>query len=177
MDDISRHLGISKKTLYQYFKDKNELVKEITKSVIEDRQQEYDEVAQGADNAIEELFLMSKCLRKHFAEINPALIFDLKKFHAEAWDVFVEYEHVTVFESIKANLEKGVKEGYYRKDINIKVLAKLRVEQVHMSFDPHVFPKNEYDFTEVQVQMFDHFVYGLLTAKGHLLYEKYKQEN
>jgi len=177
MDDIARHLSISKKTLYLHFKDKNELVKVITESFIDERQAEYDDATEKASNAIEELYLMSICLRKHFSEINPSLIFDLKKFHKDAWDVFVDYEHITVYESIKNNLIKGVDEGYYRKDFDVKVLAKLRVEQVHMSFDPHVFPKDEFDFTEVQVQMFDHFVYGVLTEKGRKLYEKYKQEN
>lgn len=177
MDDIARHLGISKKTLYQHFKDKNELVEIITRKVINDRQSEYEEVTCSASNAIEELFFMSKCLRKHFAELNPSLIYDLKKFYPEAWEVFMEYEHVTVFESIRTNLDKGIEEGYFRKEINKEVLAKLRVEQVHMSFDPHVFPKTDYDFTEVQMQMFDHFVYGLLTPEGTKQYEKYKKEN
>lgn len=177
MDDIARHLGISKKTLYQHFKDKNELVEKITKSVIVERQSEYEEVTKNATNAIEELFLMSKCLRAHIADLNPSLVFDLKKFHPNAWDLFMDYEHITVYESIIDNLKRGKSEGFFRKEISINVLAKLRVEQVHMSFDPHTFPKNEFDFTEVHMQMFDHYVYGLLTAKGLTLYEKYKQEN
>ena len=130
-----------------------------------------------ATNAIEELFLMSKCLRTHVAELNPSLVFDLKKFHKSAWNVFMDFEHITVYESLLDNLERGKQEGFFRAEININVLAKLRVEQVHMSFDPHVFPKDEFDFTEVHMQMFDHYVYGLLTSKGLKLYEKYKKEN
>jgi AcrR family transcriptional regulator len=177
MDDIARHLGISKKTLYQHFKDKNELVEEVTQSVIEERHSEYQQVTKEADNAIEELFLMSKCLRTHVAALNPSLIFDLKKFHSNAWNMFMDFEHITVYKDIIDNLERGVKEDFFRSDINIKILAKLRVEQVHMSFDPHVFPKNEFDFTEVHMQIFDHYVYGLLTTRGLKLYKKYKQEN
>lgn len=177
MDDIARHLGISKKTLYLQFKDKNELVEKVTEFVIEERRFEYDEVTKKATNAIEELFLMSKCLRTHVAALNPSLVFDLQKFHNSAWNMFLEFEHVTVYESIIDNLERGKAEGFFRADIHIKILSKLRVEQVHMSFDPHVFPKDEFDFTEVHMQMFDHFVYGLLTKKGLKLYEKYKQKN
>jgi AcrR family transcriptional regulator len=177
MDDISRHMGISKKTIYQYFKDKNDLVEKVTEEYIRVRQDEYCEVTQKAANAIEELHLMSKCLRKHFGELNPSLVFDLKKFYPSAWNVFVEYERKTVFTSIQDNLDRGKKEGFFRKKINSNILAKLRVEQVHMSFDPSVFPKQEFDFTQVQMEMFDHYVYGLLTEKGNELYEKYKQEN
>lgn len=177
MDDISRHMGISKKTLYQHFKDKNELVEKVTEHVIEGRQTEYEEVTKEASNAIEELFLMSKCLRSHLANLNPSLIFDLKKFHMKAWNLFLDYEHITVYESMKDNLRRGKEEGFFRVGININVLAKLRVEQVHMSFDPHVFPKDDFDFTEVHMQMYDHYVYGICTDKGLKLYEKYKIEN
>ncbi|MCF6359894.1 MAG: TetR/AcrR family transcriptional regulator [Cyclobacteriaceae bacterium] len=177
MDDIARHLGISKKTLYQHFKDKNELVKKVTESVIGERKSEYEAVTNQAKNAIEELYLMSKCFRSHIEGLNPSLVFDLKKFHTEAWDLFLDFEHITIFESLVDNLKRGKEEGFFRAEISINVLAKLRVEQVHMSFDPHVFPKDEFDFTEVHMQMFEHYVYGLLTIKGLKLFEKYKQEN
>lgn len=177
MDDIARHLGISKKTLYLHFKDKNELVEKITESVIEERHSEYQEATKGADNAIEELFLMSKCLRTHVAGLNPSLVFDLKKFHNGAWNMFMDFEHITVYKDIITNLERGMKEGFFRPDMNIKILAKLRVEEIHMSFDPHTFPKDEFDITEVHMQMFDHYIYGLLTDKGVKLFEKYKKEN
>lgn len=177
MDDIARHLGISKKTLYQHFKDKNELVTKITTAVIEERQSEFQEVTRNAENAIEELYLMSKCLRSHVAGLNPSLLFDLKKFHVDAWNMFMDYEHITVYKDIITNLKRGMKEGFFRPDMDIKILAKLRVEEIHMSFDPHTFPKGEFDITEVHMQMFDHYVYGLLTSKGIKLYEKYKKEN
>jgi len=177
MDDIARHLGISKKTLYLHFKDKNELVEMITASVIEERHSEYQQATKEAGNAIEELFLMSKCLRTHVEELNPSLIFDLKKFYTNAWNMFMDFEHITVYKDIITNLERGMKEGFFRPDMDIKILAKLRVEEIHMSFDPHTFPKDEFDITAVHVQMFDHYIYGLLTSKGVKLFEKYKKEN
>ena len=177
MDDIARHLGISKKTLYLHFKDKNEMVEKITESVIEERHSEYVEATKDATNAIEELFFMTKCLRTHVANLNPSLVFDLKKFHTKAWNMLMDFEHITVYGDLITNLERGVEEGFFRPSIDIKILAKLRVEQVHMSFDPHMFPKDKFDFTEVHMQMFDHYIYGLLTVKGVKLYEKYKKEN
>ena len=177
MDDISHQLGMSKKTLYQYYKDQTDLVEKVTADYIHERQDEYDEATKDASNAIEELHLISICVRKHFKELNPALVFDLKKFYPSAWNVFIDYERKTVYESVKANLERGKVEGYFRKEIDVEILALLRVEQIHMSFDPSVFPKDKFDFTQVQMEMFDHYVYGLLTPKGLELFKKYKQEN
>lgn len=177
MDDIARHLAMSKKTLYQYFDDKTDLVEKATADYIQTRQDEYDNATKDTANAIEELHFISKCVRKHFGELNPSMVFDLKKFYPSAWNVFLDYERKTVYESVKDNLERGKKEGYFREGINAEILALLRVEQIHMSLDHSVFPKEKFDFAQVQMEMFDHYVYGLLTTKGQELYNHYKQEN
>ena len=104
MDDIARQLGMSKKTLYQYFNDKTDLVEKATAEYIRIRQDEYDDATKDATNAIEELHLISRCVRKHFGELNPSLVFDLKKFYPSAWNVFVEYERKTVYESVKLSV-------------------------------------------------------------------------
>ena len=66
MDEIARELGISKKTIYQYFKDKDELVCDTTRYLLECDRQEFESIQDKADNSIEELFLISKCLRRNF---------------------------------------------------------------------------------------------------------------
>jgi hypothetical protein len=78
---------------------------------------------------------------------------------------------------ITDNLTRGVKEGNFRDDININILARLRVEQVQICFDQKVFPKDQFDFKEVQMQVFDHFLFGIVTSKGKALYEKYQIKN
>ena len=85
MDDIAHHKGISKKTLYQYFEDKNDLVKQVTTMLLEERMKEYLEATDCSSNAIEELFSIAKLMRKHFRELNPALMYDLQKYHPEGW--------------------------------------------------------------------------------------------
>jgi AcrR family transcriptional regulator len=177
MNDISYRLGISKKTIYDFFEDKNDLVKEVTRMMLDERMQEYAEVRDCSANAIEELFSISRLLRKHFSELNPALMYDLQKYHPQAWDLFIKHEYDVVCQMVAENLTWGIKEGFFRQDINVKVLAKIRVEQIHLSFDERLFPKNEFDFTEVQMQLFDHYFHGLLTDSGLDLYKEYKKQN
>jgi hypothetical protein len=78
---------------------------------------------------------------------------------------------------ITDNLTRGVKEGNFRDDININILARLRVEQVQICFDQKVFPKDQFDFKEVQMQVFDLFLFGIVTSEGKTLYEKYQIKN
>lgn len=177
MDDIAHHKAISKKTLYQYFDDKNDLVKQVTSMLLEERMKEYLEATDSSTNAIEELFSISKIMRKHFGELNPALMYDLQKYHSEGWALFLKHENDVVYHSVTDNLERGVSECYFREDIDVSVLAKMRVEQIHLSFDERLYPKDEFDFTEVQIQLFDHFVHGVLTESGLELYKNYQKQN
>ena len=177
MDDIAHNQGISKKTIYQYFDDKNDLVNQVSKMVLEARMAEYREISVKASNSIEELYTMSILLRKHFSEINPALMYDIQKYHPQAWSLFLKHENDVVYHSVIDNLERGIEEGYFRSEINAKVLARFRVEQIQVSFDERLFPKDQFDFTDVQVQLFDHYVHGLLTESGLELYKNYQKQS
>ena len=176
MDDLAHHQGISKKTLYQYFDDKNDLVNQVTTLLLNERMGQYAAAIKDSSNAMDELFSISKLMRKHFSELNPALMYDLQKYHPEAWGLFLKHENEVVYHLVVKNLERGVAESFFRADLNVNILAKMRVEQIHLSFDERLFPKNEFDFTEVQMQLFDHFVHGVLTETGLELYKNYQKQ-
>lgn len=175
MDNISNHLGMSKKTLYQYFKDKDEMVLSVTKAHIEKDQKELDEIGKSAKNSVEELVKLSTCLRENFRDMNPSLLFDLQKYHHEAWNVWLDYKNNFIKNQIERSLDQGKKEGYFREETNTNVMAIMRIETIQLAFDPMLFPKDQYELTEVQMQIFEHFVYGIFTDKGRKLYEKYKE--
>jgi len=177
MDDISHRLGISKKTLYENFDDKNDLVNQVTAMLLDERMKEYTAATEDSSNAIEELFSMAKLMRKHFGELNPALMYDLQKYHPDGWALFLKHENDVVYHTVVDNLVRGVAECYFREDIDVNVLAKMRVEQIHLSFDERLYPKDKFDFTEVQIQLFDHFVHGVLTESGIELYKNYQKQN
>ncbi len=177
MDDIARHLSVSKKTLYQHFADKDELVLMIFKSHLKRKKQKYDAIALGSVNAIEELHKISFCLRQDMQEMNPSLLFDMEKFYPKAWEVFLDFKNKFVRQSILKNLKSGIEEGYFRPEINPEVITTLRLTTVETAFDDRTFPKEKFDFVEVQTQLFDHFVHGICNDKGRKLYQKYKETN
>lgn len=173
MDDIARHLSISKKTIYQYYKDKDEIVSLAFKKHMEFEKTEYDQIFSKASNAIEELAGVSKCMRKDFKEMNPSLLFDMQKYHPNAWKIWLNFKNEYVKNQVKENLIKGIAEGNYRSDINPDVLARLRVELVQMAFNEDIFPSSQYKLSDLQLQFFDHFVHGIVTEKGRKLYQQY----
>ena len=110
-------------------------------------------------------------MRKNLRDINPSLVFDLQKYHKKAWNLWTTFKNEFIKNNIVRNLEKGIRDGFFREDINVEIIAIFRVEQVQMTFDDNIYPKNKFELSELQVQLFDHFVYGLLTEKGRRLYE------
>lgn len=176
MDDIARHLGASKKTIYQYFADKDEIVTQVAQMHMANDRQEFDQIKEVAKDALDELIRTSIFFRKHIQQMNPSLMFDLQKYHGKAWMLWQEYKKQHVFEAVVKNMKRGIEEGLFRPTLNAEVLASMRIEVVELAFDTDVFPASQFNLTEVQMHLFDHFIYGLLTEKGRKQYEKYKQE-
>jgi TetR/AcrR family transcriptional regulator, cholesterol catabolism regulator len=175
MDDIARQLGISKKTLYQHFADKDELVLHMSQVHLDRDLKEYSEIAANSKNAIEELNRISHCLKRDMQDLNPSLLFDLQKYHPRAWNLWQVFKEKFIKESVVRNIRSGQAEGYFRPEINAEVIAVMRVLLVEASFNDQIFAKDKFNFLELQTQMFEFFVHGLCTEKGKKLYQKYKE--
>jgi TetR/AcrR family transcriptional regulator, cholesterol catabolism regulator len=175
MDDIARELSISKKTIYQFFKDKNEIVCLTTSKYLSHQKEKFDKIQQESDNAIEKLHKATLFAREIFEKINPYILYDIKKYYKDAWELYLDHEKNVMYESLISTLREGIREGLFRPDINVEVLATLRMEEVKLAFDRDIFPEEEFNFQEVQYQILDHFFYGIITEVGYALLNKYKK--
>ncbi len=175
MDDISRHLSVSKKTLYQHFADKEDIVSMTCQAHIETVANRFLEITKNAKNAIDELTKISICLKQNTEDTNPSLLFDLQKYHPKAWSVWLNHKNKFIRESVIRNLKQGIEEGHYRPELNVEIIAAMRLELVQLPFDDNAFPPSRFKMAEVQMQIFDHFVHGIVTEKGRKLYLKYKE--
>ena len=177
MDDIAKHLTISKKTIYQYFKDKNDLVLQVTHDHLEAEKLEIQNIKRSTSNAIETLIEESMCLRRNITDMNPSLLYDLKKYHQQAWKLYLESKEKVYIKSLVETIENGIKEDHFRENIDPEILARLRVEQIQMSLENLIYPRSRFQFKEVQTQLFDHFLNGLVSEKGRKLLNKYKTDH
>ncbi len=175
MDDIAKHLGMSKKTIYQFYADKNEIISRLINESLLKNKCEFDEVTQKSRNSIEEILDMMKLMGDMFKRMNPNFYYDLQKYHPAVWQSFRSFKEKFILEAVEKNLKKGIEEQLFRKDINIRIIAKLRIEEVEMAMNPEIFPSDVYNIAEVQMNLLDHFLHGITTLKGHRLINKYKQ--
>ena len=175
MDDIAKHLSISKKTIYLSFQDKDEVVHTLMEQVLLKDQADFTTIAKNTSNVVEEVFVMMKKMNGILNTINPNIFYDLKKYHPKTWSLFHKFRMEFVVNCVVVSLEKGKKDGLVRLDINSNILAKLRGEEIEMGFNPAVFPIDKFKILDVQIAFVEHFLYGICTLKGHKLINKYKK--
>ncbi len=177
MDDLATQLGISKKTIYQYFKDKDALVSSVVEFELANHALLCNQSTQAADNAVHEIFLLMSVIQEMFNRMNPLALFEIEKYYPLAFDKIKKHKEDIIFSMISANLEKGIAEGLYRKDVDITILSKYRLETSLIPFNIHVFHPSKFDLLKVNLQIIEHFVYGVATLEGHKLMDNYKLIN
>jgi TetR/AcrR family transcriptional regulator, cholesterol catabolism regulator len=175
MDDIARHMSISKKTIYQFFNDKDEIVHMLMQTQLQQDMSDFAKIAETSVNVVEEVFNHMKKMADIFRNINPNIFYDLRKYHPKTWEMFHEFRNHFVYNQVVEALEKGKTQGLVRTDISTDVVSKLRIEEIDMGFNPVLFPPEKYRILDVQLAMTEHFLYGICTLKGHKLINKYKQ--
>mgnify|MGYP001355631477 CR=1 FL=1 len=176
MDDIARHLGISKKTIYQNFKDKEEIILSATERFLESEYEAMRQLQENSENAVDHLYQLTLCIRDRMKNTNHGVLFDLKKYYKNAWDKYLEYKHNVIFTSVLETLKQGIREGLFRDDINPEILAYLRLGEIEISFNKEYFPDERFTLAEIHEQIFEHFTYGILSEKGLKQFESYKQK-
>lgn len=175
MDDIAASLGMSKKTLYHYYQDKDELVKAVVDAMLDENRCSCSNCIGVAENAIHEVFLTMDMMVDVFGEMNPSVIFELQKYHPKSYQSFLKHKSEFILCAIKANLERGLKEELYRADINMDVLSRYRLESMFIPFNPdfQISLNKKFTLLEIEEQIILNFLFGLVTAKGYKLAMKY----
>lgn len=174
MDEVAKKLGVSKKTIYQHVSDKDELVTLAVKSSMENQESQVDLIHATAKDPIDEVLRLSDYMRSLFSNMNPFLLMEIQRYYPKAYESYVSFKETCIINSLAQNLKWGIDMGYYRPQINIDILSRLRIEEVEWGFNPRIFKEGKY-FSDVQIQLLEHFLYGICTLKGHKVINKYKE--
>ena len=174
MDEVASSLGISKRTIYENFRDKEDLLLSYLKQVCEDRKKAVQELMERFDNVVE-VFL-------NIMEIHKTATFANIKFYE---DIYRYYPNVDAFlkeESHKANeffvqfLEKGVEQGVIRENLNIEVVAFLVEESTSIYMRASHIDKFPFSFSELISTVMVNFIRGISTEKGIKIVDKYLEK-
>ena len=174
MDDIAANLAMSKKTLYKWFENKDQLVVGVMEQHLARVQGECATVAGHATNAVAEMLNISQWADEQFGGIHPSIFHDLKKYHPVAWALFEAHKNTFIISQITQNLRRGMAEGLFRPDLDVDVLARLNLAQIELAFDAALYPPAQFSPVRVNRVFDEHFLLGVASPKGHKLINDYR---
>jgi len=166
MDDVASNLGISKKTLYKYVSDKNDLVGKVVDLQIKVIYSDMDCKCNSNLNAIEELLLVSKIVNQRMKQVNRSTIFDLKKYYPAHYKRFVRARREKMNSKVIDNINKGKKEGLYRNDLDENVIAKLHLSRIENIIDNDFYSIDEFTSSRFFQEVFVYHIRGIANQKG-----------
>jgi TetR/AcrR family transcriptional regulator, cholesterol catabolism regulator len=166
MDEIAAELGISKRTVYENYKDKTALVHQCMQNLVRHHEEKTREVLFTSKNVIEIISEFMQEGIKAMNSINPVFFHDMKRFYPEIWNSFHQKKLDQSYELIETLLKKGIQEKLFRDNIDLKIVAKLFYEQNNIIMDENIFPRNEFNFPDIYQNLTINFMRGISTGKG-----------
>jgi len=149
------------------------LVFALIKKELETMEEILDNIRKLSENSIDEILRIMDFFNEFFANFNPAVIYDVQKYFPKAWNLFQQHKNGNMLDCLIKNLKRGLKEGYYRKEIDIPIVSRLRMEMVQTILNSQVFPPKNFDMQKVHVQSLSMFMYGIASEKGLKLIKTY----
>jgi len=171
MDDVARELGISKKTLYKYVSEKKNLVDNAMEYYHNKLEKEIDEIYNlypSTPNVIDILIHLSKVIINKINSLNPSIIYDLQKYYPTLWTEFMMRKRNYVYGRMIENLKLGIKQGFYRDDLNIDIIARtyvIRMEYLIKDYN-YISDNNKYKFDEIIKTVFLYHIRAISNEKG-----------
>lgn len=173
MDAIAGDLGISKRTIYDNFKDKDELLKYCFEANTLKQNKVVDEILNNSENLIEALIKIIKHNVNNLKLVNPIFFFDIKKYYSKLFELKIKKNNEKNINRITDILNKGIREKIFRSEINVEIVALLILEQYKLLGNQEIFPDTKFSKAEVFENISINFIRGIATEKGLLLVEKY----
>ncbi len=172
MDTIAAHLGISKRTIYERFGDKDELLFAVMKEMIRKQKEMVENILNSSANVMEAIFTMLRVSREHMASMNPLIGSDLRKYH----DAVLQRIKATCdnpdHEGAKKMLKAGIEQGIFREDIDIEIISRAVSGIGNLTGDMKIFPPEQFPQRDVIRNIMINYLRGISTAQGNSLIQE-----
>ncbi|HKL32825.1 MAG TPA: TetR/AcrR family transcriptional regulator [Tangfeifania sp.] len=172
MDDVAAEFGISKKTLYQFFKDKKNLVEQVIDYFLD--KSTLDFCSSESSNAIDQILAMRNHVAQILKQFNNTLEFDLKRSYPALYEKVHAIKRKRIYEYTVKNINHGIKGGFFRSELDAEFIAKLQVGRMLYTLNPDngVFDVSEMASIKLFDQVMDYHMHAICTEKGINYYRK-----
>ena len=176
-EDLIRKLDIRKSTYHELFRSKADLVKRVTVFNIAQQKEEQRQLLSATGSPVEEIMVLLRNGITQMQQTNPLLISDMQQHYPESWALTLDYlsnhsQHLNA-----EIINRGILQGYFRRDINLQLVTKIILEQFYMMINPLIFPPDRYSLPEVFRSIYLYYVRGICTEQGGKMAEEYFAKN
>jgi len=175
MDSLAQHLGISKRTIYEKFRDKDELLGAVLRCMMQKQKEAMEKMVASENNVLVAFFKHGRIMREYFSSANPIFKSDLKKFHSE---VIIKLHNVCgdQFQNTLSFINIGIKQGVLRKDINPDIVNRCIQGMSRMVTDPELFPPEHFAKGDVMRDVFINYIRGICTEEGLRTVDEFEKD-
>ncbi|OMP31981.1 MULTISPECIES: TetR/AcrR family transcriptional regulator [Mangrovimonas] len=177
MDEIANALGMSKKTIYQYFENKNVLVEATTLYMFNLISNGINEIRAQKLNPIEEIFEIKRFSMQHLKDEKSSPQYQLQKYYPKIFESLKNNQFCVMEDCVACNLTAGVEQGLYRDTINIQFVTKIYFNCMMALKDKELFPLNHFSMHELMNHYLEYHLRGICTEKGLEILKKYTNTN
>lgn len=177
MDDIAAELGISKKTIYLHYANKNDLVEDSVMMLFEKICTGVDEICETSANSVEEVFAIHNFLAEHLKGENTAPFYQLKKFYPSTFANLMTKQFETMHASVIVNLEKGIKDGIFRDNINVDFVSRIYFSGANSIRDQEIFPSGSITVHAATRHFIEYHMRAIVTFYGLGILEEALNKN
>lgn len=172
MDDIANELAISKKTIYKYFKNKEELVDETVSLVHETMHNEVYCICNKGYNAIQENFEIKNMFKNMFKNSDDSPMYQLEKYYPKTFSKIMANEFSMFKDCISNNLKKGMAEGLYRKNIDEELVTKFYFSLAMSVHNSKLHAYNKNTLNKLETSVLEYHTRAIATGKGIKILEQ-----
>lgn len=177
MDDISSHLGISKKTLYGHYKNKEALVNDVTVHIYTKVTSGIDHICNTSLNPIEELYDIKKMVMSSLKGDKSSPIHQLQRYYPKVHRELKTRQFEFMQDCVNKNLESGIKQGLYIPTINKDFVSRIYFVGIQGIKDLDIFPTSQFPVQELYDQYLDYHLRGIVTPAGRQILNKITDSN
>lgn len=166
MDDLANEMGMSKKTIYTHFKNKNVLVESSTDLLFCNICDGIDHIREDENNPIEELYNIKHFVMKHLKDEKSSPQFQLQKYYPAIYSEMKMKQYDYMQDCVKTNLNRGLALDLYRKNLDVEFASRIYFLGIIGIKDNDMFPVDQFPMTTLMEKYLEYHLRGIVTEKG-----------
>ncbi|MEE1885915.1 TetR/AcrR family transcriptional regulator [Pedobacter flavus] len=173
MEDISKNLGISKKTIYKYYKNKNAIVHSVVEELLKESAISMNAITDKSTDVVEEVYSQMYNMGNQVQLIKLSFFLEIEKSYPELMEKIAKYKAEILSEKIKSNLRRGKESGVYRAELDLEEVALIRLGLIENSFTNNTFLSAGWHTKDILITLTNFYLHGITNQQGKELINKY----